>query len=265
LPRIIKSSFFNEKGCDYCHTPSAELPLRRFSVAKQLMDYDVQLGYNFNLQSVRTSLIDDKPVSQSGLNKMSGLCSIKRCRLRDTSRCTGPAALATAVLRYSTGLSTSASATMPALIPPRSIAMNLQPIPKKLPVDERKAALGFLLTTRECPGYTHFLRTLPCVKRGRGRWQKNVYRQGGAVGPINAPTVFNSVFNIEQFWDGRASTLQEQAGGPPLNPIEMASKSWGDIINKLDKDPVLKKDFWRLSKVLAVSASLTLSLNLKKH
>ncbi len=43
---------------------------------------------------------------------------------------------------------------------------------------------------------------------------------GGAVGPINAPTVFNSVFNVEQFWDGRAATLQDQAGGPPLNPIE---------------------------------------------
>ncbi|PHK75179.1 cytochrome c peroxidase, partial [Salmonella enterica] len=49
--------------------------------------------------------------------------------------------------------------------------------------------------------------------------------------------------NIEQFCDGRAATLQEQAGGPPLNPIEMASKSWDEIISKLDKNPVLKKDF----------------------
>ena len=27
-----------------------------------------------------------------------------------------------------------------------------------------------------------------------------------------------------QFWDGRAATLEEQAGGPPLNPIEMGMK-----------------------------------------
>ena len=66
---------------------------------------------------------------------------------------------------------------------------------------------------------------------------------GGAVGPINAPTVFNSVFNVEQFWDGRAATLQDQAGGPPLNPIEMASKSWDEIIAKLEKDPQLKAQF----------------------
>jgi cytochrome c peroxidase len=46
------------------------------------------------------------------------------------------------------------------------------------------------------------------------RWQ-----HGGR----NAPTVFNSVFNKAQFWDGRAKDLEQQAGGPILNPIEMAS------------------------------------------
>jgi cytochrome c peroxidase len=46
------------------------------------------------------------------------------------------------------------------------------------------------------------------------RWQ-----HGGR----NAPTVFNSVFNKAQFWDGRAKDLEQQAGGPIVNPIEMAS------------------------------------------
>lgn len=46
------------------------------------------------------------------------------------------------------------------------------------------------------------------------RWQK---------GGRNAPTVLNSVFNTAQFWDGRAADLQDQAGGPMINPIEMAS------------------------------------------
>jgi cytochrome c peroxidase len=45
-------------------------------------------------------------------------------------------------------------------------------------------------------------------------WQK---------GPRNAPTVYNAVFNSAQFWDGRAATLAEQAGGPIQNPVEMAS------------------------------------------
>lgn len=42
-------------------------------------------------------------------------------------------------------------------------------------------------------------------------------------GGRNAPTVFNAVFNTAQFWDGRAKDLEAQAGGPMLNPIEMAS------------------------------------------
>lgn len=41
-------------------------------------------------------------------------------------------------------------------------------------------------------------------------------------GPINAPTVLNSSLSVAQFWDGRARTLQEQAGGPIANPGEMA-------------------------------------------
>lgn len=42
-------------------------------------------------------------------------------------------------------------------------------------------------------------------------------------GPINSPTVLNSSLNVAQFWDGRALTLQEQAGGPIANPGEMGS------------------------------------------
>lgn len=41
-------------------------------------------------------------------------------------------------------------------------------------------------------------------------------------GPINSPTVLNSSLNMAQFWDGRAATLKEQAGGPIDNPKEMA-------------------------------------------
>lgn len=44
-----------------------------------------------------------------------------------------------------------------------------------------------------------------------------------AEGPINSPTVLNSSLAVAQFWDGRAATLQEQAGGPIANPLEMAS------------------------------------------
>jgi len=44
---------------------------------------------------------------------------------------------------------------------------------------------------------------------------------GGGLGGRQAPTVLNTGFNSLQFWDGRASSLEEQALGPIQNPIEM--------------------------------------------
>ncbi|WP_227284022.1 cytochrome-c peroxidase [Boseongicola sp. H5] len=44
---------------------------------------------------------------------------------------------------------------------------------------------------------------------------------GWQRGPRNAPTVFNAVFNIAQFWDGRAADLAEQAQGPVQAGVEM--------------------------------------------
>lgn len=44
-------------------------------------------------------------------------------------------------------------------------------------------------------------------------------------GGRNAPTVLNAVFDTAQFWDGRAADLEHQAGGPIVNPVEMASPS----------------------------------------
>lgn len=44
---------------------------------------------------------------------------------------------------------------------------------------------------------------------------------GWQRGPRNSPTVFNAVFNVAQFWDGRAADLKEQATGPLQAPVEM--------------------------------------------
>jgi len=46
---------------------------------------------------------------------------------------------------------------------------------------------------------------------------------GWQKGPRNSPTVFNAVFNIAQFWDGRAEDLKAQAKGPVQAGVEMAN------------------------------------------
>ncbi len=67
----------------------------------------------------------------------------------------------------------------------------------------------------------------------------------GAMGAVNAPTVINSVFNISQFWDGRAASLEEQAAGPVHNPIEMGS-NWNEVLEKLRRDELYPARFSRL-------------------
>jgi cytochrome c peroxidase len=68
------------------------------------------------------------------------------------------------------------------------------------------------------------------------------------LGGVNAPTVYNAVYNFVQFWDGRAVTLSDQAAGPPLNPVEMASESFDQIIEKLKADKEFTKEFERVYK-----------------
>jgi cytochrome c peroxidase len=60
----------------------------------------------------------------------------------------------------------------------------------------------------------------------------------GRVGQRNAPTVLNALYNKTQFWDGRVSTLEQQAALPITNPFEMGSASIGDAVSRIadDKD-----------------------------
>lgn len=44
---------------------------------------------------------------------------------------------------------------------------------------------------------------------------------GWQAGPRNAPTMLNAVFNVAQFWDGRAPDLAAQAKGPVQAGVEM--------------------------------------------
>ncbi|HKQ68452.1 MAG TPA: cytochrome c peroxidase [Polyangiaceae bacterium] len=44
----------------------------------------------------------------------------------------------------------------------------------------------------------------------------------GQRGARNAPTVYNAAGQFQQFWDGRAPNVEEQAKGSILNPVEMA-------------------------------------------
>ncbi|MBT8327730.1 MAG: cytochrome-c peroxidase [Bacteroidia bacterium] len=57
----------------------------------------------------------------------------------------------------------------------------------------------------------------------------------GELGERNSPTTLNAAFHIAQFWDGREPDVEAQAGGPILNPVEMAMPSEEAVTSRLSK------------------------------
>ncbi len=79
---------------------------------------------------------------------------------------------------------------------------------------------------------------------------------GHSRGDRNVPTAgyasFSPSFHFDkkqkewtggQFWDGRADTLADQAGGPPLNPVEMNMPNKQAVIDRLKEKPFYQEYF----------------------
>jgi len=62
-------------------------------------------------------------------------------------------------------------------------------------------------------------------------------------GQRNAPSILNALFNVTQFWDGRAPTLEAQVQGPVTNPVEMGMKSTDDAVAAIKTIPEYQKQF----------------------
>ena len=65
----------------------------------------------------------------------------------------------------------------------------------------------------------------------------------GQKGSRNSPTVYNAAGQIAQFWDGRAVSVEEQAKGPVLNPVEMAMDSAAAVESRLAAIPGYSEAF----------------------
>ncbi len=69
----------------------------------------------------------------------------------------------------------------------------------------------------------------------------------GLEGGRNSPVSYNRILSREQFWDGRAATLEDQAVGPIANAIEMGNTmrpvwpAWpGFLVTSCNLKPFLK-------------------------
>ncbi|MGL3104380.1 cytochrome-c peroxidase [Bradyrhizobium sp. BR 1432] len=128
---------------------------------------------------------------------------------------------------------------------------SLKPIPsatptvKDNPVTAQKVELGKMLFFDPRLSASGIISCKTCHNLGTGGvdvgptsvghgWQKGARR---------APTVYNSVFNVAQFWDGRAPDLKAQAKGPVQASVEMNATP-DHVLNTLNS----MKDYVRMFK-----------------
>lgn len=107
-----------------------------------------------------------------------------------------------------------------------------KPVPAKSPVLKNnpftpgKIELGKMLYFDPRLSSSELISCNTCHNVGLGGVdiQETSVGHGWQKGPRNAPTVLNAVFNIAQFWDGRAKDLESQAKGPVQASVEMNNK-----------------------------------------
>ena len=122
------------------------------------------------------------------------------------------------------------------------------PFPAWNPTTPEKVALGKRLFHDKALSIDRTLSCSSChdVLNGAGEDHRSgSLGVGGQVGGRNAPTVWNSGFQSVLFWDGRAASLEDQAIGPPLNPVEMGMPSAEAVEQRIRDNPSYREPFAR--------------------
>ena len=108
------------------------------------------------------------------------------------------------------------------------------PLPELEPLDQQKVELGRRLFNepRLSGDGTVSCATCHDLPAGGDDGRKVSVGISGNLGDFNAPSVFNAAYNVSQFWNGRAATLEAQIDGPIHSEVEMGS-TWPKIITIL--------------------------------
>jgi cytochrome c peroxidase len=120
----------------------------------------------------------------------------------------------------------------------------IKPLPQTVEVNQNKAVLGekLFFDPQLSKDGTVSCATCHDLNKGGDDGLQFSIGIGGKKGNINAPTVYNAVFNFRQFWDGRAEDLKAQVFGPIENPVEMGH-TMAQAVEKLKKNPIYLSEF----------------------
>ncbi len=242
------AAMLDQGGCISCHSRDAERPFyAKLPVIGKVVVADIEEGYRaFDIEPLCKALLEGTTANPVDVAKVEKVIA------------DGSMPAAKYYLMHWGSQSTSAKAEIAeawagdfrtnyyndGLVGTRA-AEPVRPIAEAEGIDQRKVELGYKLYHDTRLSVDNTVSCATCHILSAGGVDNHVYSHGveERMGGVNAPTVYNAVYNFVQFWDGRAKTLAEQAAGPPLNPVEMASTSFDEIIAKLNEDEEFVAEF----------------------
>ena len=246
--RARVAAIFIKSGCLDCHTAEPNVPFyAKVPVAGDIVMKDIEAGYrSFDIAPLMEALESDQMPSPVDVAKIEKVALDKSMPMAKYYLVHWGSYMTEAkreiildwVVNYRTAYYNDGLAGDRTCEPVR-------PIAQSLPVDAAKVALGMALYHDTRLSVDNTVSCASCHGLNTAGVDNSQYSEGvaGQFGGVNAPTVFNAVYNFVQFWDGRAATLADQAAGPPVNPVEMASPSFDMIVAKLKKDSKMVRAF----------------------
>ena len=239
---------FDEGGCLSCHSEDPDVPFyAKLPVAGKIIMKDIDSGYRaFDMTKFMEELKVDGDVNPVDLAKIEKVVLDDRMPMPKYYLVHWGSSLTAAKRQIVLDWVLSRRIAMyDDNLPENRKAEPVRPVDTYIEYDPAKAELGFDLFHDTRLSVDNTVSCASCHDLATAGVDNHQYSHGvnDLMGGVNAPTVFNAVYNFVQFWDGRAATLAAQAAGPPLNPVEMASSSFDEIIAKLQADKAFAKKF----------------------
>jgi cytochrome c peroxidase len=153
-----------------------------------------------------------------------------------------------ALIFLAVGVSLSAQPPAPAVpspVPLFSAEAIKSFTPTDNPITDAKAKLGDMIFDEKRVSADNSVACNTChsPRNGFTTHTETSRGVGDQLGKRNAPSLLNAMFYKSMFWDGRTTTLEEQATLPILNPIEMGQKDPKEVVAKLAAIPEFVQAF----------------------
>jgi cytochrome c peroxidase len=246
--RLEKVVAIFEQKCLDCHSDKVVLPFYgNLPIASSIIAKDIQRG--IQALSAPQDCFGPTPANEAVLAKIQRVVETDSMPPKDYCLMHWGSALnnddKTALMAWIRDARAKANGAIDGTHP--LFASPILPLAEPKGLNADKVALGRKLYHDNRLSGDNTLSCASCHDLKKGGTDQAQYSTGirGQKGGINAPTTFNAVHAVLQFWDGRAADLQAQAAGPVANPVEMGA-SWDDVPGKLKADPEYVAAFAKL-------------------